>query len=193
MKKIIVLFFISIFSLFFGQKAKTIVKKNTAKINCFLPNGEKCPQEKLGQNMYETNINFEPKRRTWFSYPKEGRYKNVFVVFKSLTKDPLYVHPYKGEEYTPEEIKEIINETDYSYYFGDYYKGYPPSGLYMDIEKFINEKTLIDSFVLDTLGSPSDYGESYTKGRSTKYYYYSQYKVKIWFVNGLAVGYDRTK
>lgn len=194
MGKIITIILISIFSLSFGQKKKTHTKQvNSYKINCYLPTGEKCPNEKLGKNMYETDKYFEPKKRTWFSYSKEGKYRGIYVVFKSFTREPLYIHPNDGAEYTPEEIKEIINEIDYSYYFGNYYKGYPPSGLYMDIEKYINEKTLIDSFVLDTLGSPSDYGESYTNGRSTKYYYYSQYKVKIWFANGLAVGYDRTK
>ena len=56
-----------------------------------------------------------------------------------------------------------------------------PSGLYMDIEKYINEKTLIDSFVLDTLGLHQIMENHILMVSPQNIIIIANTKVKIWF------------
>lgn len=168
-----------------GQKKKTASVQPVQKINCYLPDGEKCPSDKVRKNMFETSKFFEEKGRTWFTWIKGESNLKGFVVLKSLTKKPLYVLFQDKIEHTPEDVKEMISKSDYSFYFGS-----SNSGLKMDIDKLIKEKSLTDTFLLDTLGSPTKTYESHFNGKNVSVMDYSYMRIKIYLVNSIAIGYD---
>lgn len=178
MKKVFLFLFMAASIISFSQKKTAEI----AKINCYLPTGEKCPPSKVGINMSETNKFFEPKKRTWFASVKGY---GAFVVFKSLTKEPLYINAYDGKSYNPEEIKSFISKVDYSDYFG-YYN----TGLKYDIKKMINNKTLTDTFLIESFGSPTRTYESFINGKTVNVLEYQGYGLKIYLIDSIAVAYD---
>lgn len=178
-----ILLFISLHT--YGQ-TKNKKSNSPQKISCYLPSGEKCPDDKVGINMFTTNRNFESKSRTWFATPNQGRFKfKCSVVFKSFTKTPLYITPNEHEIYTKEDIDEIMNDLSYSYYFG-----VNNSGFKADLKKYIVEKKLTDIFLLETIGKPSRSKESYTNGKEVRFMEYDEFGVRIWLINGYAYSYD---
>lgn len=132
--------------------------------------------------MYEISKKFEPKSRTYFRSPKESK---AFVVFKAFTREPLYVLTNENKSSTKEEISNIIKNVDFDYYFGSY-----NSGLKADLKKFIQAKDLTDSFILDTMGSPTDTKEIFREGKTVRYMEYTKYNIRIYFLNSIAVSYD---
>ena len=157
------------------------------KINCYLPSGEKCPLEKTGINMNETSKFFEPKKRTWFTW-YNGYYKDIYkgtVVLKAFTREPLYIVFDDKNEHTSQEVKDLIEKADYDFYFGEY-----NSGLKMDLQKFIKAKTITDTFLLETLGSPTKSYESYYNGKTVMVMDYSYLRIKIYLLNSIAFAYD---
>ncbi|WP_300669424.1 hypothetical protein [Soonwooa sp.] len=184
MKKLLLLLSISVCSLGIAQKKKSSAPAKANKINCYLPSGDKCPSDKVGINILETNKYFAPKDRAWMGYSKNKDYSGT-VVLKSLTTDPLYVVVHDNKEKTPEEIKNYIDNVDLSSYFGSY-----NSGLKMDLKRMIKEKSLTDLYLLDTLGSPSKTYESFYNGKTVSVMDYSFKRIKIYLVNSVAVGFD---
>lgn len=169
-----------------GQNNTKKKSSKPRKITCYLPSGDKCPEEKVGINMLETNKNFAQKGTTWFTYPtKEFSKYKCFVVLKSFTKIPLYITPIDHDDYTKDDIILIMNNLDYSYYFGSTNIGFKS-----DLKELIDNKKLTDILLIERLGHPSQSKESYQNGRYLKYMDYDQYKIRIWLINGYAYSYD---
>ncbi|CAI9680435.1 hypothetical protein HZQ11_12375 [Elizabethkingia anophelis] len=184
MKKIIIFLLLGFFCYSFGQKKIANKQTKPSKISCYLPNGDKCPANIVGINIYETTKYFEPRNRAWLASTKNKDYK-CLIIYKSFTKEPLFVHTFDKQEHSAEEIINMINDTEFKYYFGDY-----NSGLKMDLQKYIDNRTLTDIFILDTLGSPTFSKESYQNGKSIRFMEYQGYGVRIWFSNSIGIGYD---
>ncbi len=172
MNKLITIFLLIISTKTFAQRS-----------DCYLPSGDKCPKEKnIGKNMLDLNKKFEQKSRTYFLFPAGT---SAFVVFKSFSKEPLYILTNKKTHSSKEEIKEMIENVDYQYYFGDY-----NSGLKMDLKKFIQNKSLTDLFILDTMGSPNESKETFRDGKSLRYMEFNKFGIRIYFSNSIAIAYD---
>lgn len=168
MKKYILLSTLLWAAMFFSQRT-----------DCYIPDGNKCPKNKnVGKNMDQLNFKFEPKGRTWFMFPKDG---DAFIVFKAFTREPLYVLTNKKESSTPDEIKALIADADFSQYKVKFIS---------TLKKYIDKKNLTDSFLLETIGSPDDSGERYQNGRSVKYMHYKQLGIRIYLNNSVAYAYD---
>ncbi|WP_086980222.1 hypothetical protein [Elizabethkingia miricola] len=191
MKKLILLFISCLFLISYGQK-KT-VKNDSNILNCYLPNGEKCSKEiTKSMTLRELNNYFEVKGRVWNT--STALDENAIIAFKSFTLMPLYIFFTNKKEYSSEKINDIIksiNKTNsgYIYYFGSHQYGHH-LGVKADIERFIKQKSLDEKFLLDTMGNPSEVKDSFYGGKHAKCYIYLKEGVRVYFVDGIAIGSD---
>jgi len=188
MKKILLLS-VLICGLIFGQKKHI---KTKPLLDCYLPTGEKCSEEQsAGKSINDLSKHFEIKGRTWFALTKED--EDVAIIYKSLTKDPLFIFVWAKKDFSQERIKDLIKRSEddfnYRYYFGKHQYG-SQWGLKNDLKTYIKEKRLDEEFVLSTLGEPTENKESLYGGKKAKCYVYGYYDVRIYFIDGVAVGYD---
>ncbi|SEV81582.1 hypothetical protein [Kaistella antarctica] len=154
-----------------------------SQFTCYLPTGEKCTAEQSkGRNLSEVMLNFDKYERMYFEFPKKT---TDFVVFKSLSKIPVFLLSTKND-YTKEEVQKNVEEIDFTYYFGQY-----NSGLKMNLDKLIEEKTGTDIFVTDSMDSPNESKEMNIKGKKLRYMTYSKYGLKLWFEDSILVGYEQ--
>lgn len=188
--RIISLFILMFISCFvFGQKKSKVKPPN---IDCYLPTGEKCSKEQSeGRSINDLSKNFEIKGRTWFAMTKED--EDVAIIFKSFTKEPLFIFVWGKKDFSQERIQDLIksseNDFHYKYYFGENRLG-KHFGLKSDLENYIKEKKLDETFVLNTLGSPTESKVSLFGGKKADCFIYSNYDIRIYFIEGLAVGFD---
>lgn len=153
--------------------------------NCYMPNGDKCPTNlNKGKTKADVDKNFELYGRTFSDNIKiNDRY--VSLVYKSLSKDLLYVDAPKGIILTKEKIDELSQNIDESFYWKK-----PYSGMVYDIKYMIKHRILDSKFVIDNLGSPSQSGESYRNNKSLLYLDYKSYGFKLWFLNDICIAID---
>lgn len=168
-------------------------KKNTSWFTCYLPNGLKCSNVLPSDNTIEkVSFHFEPKARTWTASTELD--ESIIIVFKSFTKEPLFILAINKKPYSSDKIKDFmqsINEdnSSYKYYFGTHNYGHH-WGLKGNIKTFIKEKTLDESFLLSTLGNPAEIKDSLFDGKAAKCLIYLIEGVRVYFVDGIAVGMD---
>jgi len=191
MKNIALVFTLCIFSFCPGQKKA--INSDSVVSNCYMPYGEKCSKDKMGaRTIGELNKLFEERGRTWNASTDLD--KDAIVTFKSFTMTPLYVLFLNKKEYSSEKINDIIKSVNkdnhsYTYYFGSHQYGHH-WGVKADIERFIKQKSLDEKFLLDTMGTPSEVKDSFYGGKPAKCYVYLKEGVRIYYINGMAVGYD---
>ncbi|WP_407486294.1 energy transducer TonB [Elizabethkingia anophelis] len=191
MKKLILLFISCLFLVSYGQKK--IVRKDSFILNCYLPNGEKCPKEiSKAKTLRELNNYFEEKGRAWNTSTDLD--EDAMIAFKSFTLIPLYVIFTNKKEYSSERINDIIksinkDNSGYNYYFGSHQYG-NHWGVKSDIERFIKQKSLDEKFLIETLGKPAIVKDSYYGGKPAKCHIYSKEGIRIYYVNEIAIGHD---
>lgn len=175
----------------FGQ-----TKTSTPWFTCYLPNGLKCSNILPTDNTIEkVGFHFEPKARTWTASTDLD--ESIHIVFKSFTMEALFILAVNKKPYSSEKIKEFIQSIDednssYNYYFGTHKYGHH-WGVKANIKTFIKEKILDESFLLSTLGSPVEIKDSLFDGKPAKCFVYLIEGVRIYFVEGFAVGMDELK
>ncbi|WP_260255079.1 energy transducer TonB [Elizabethkingia meningoseptica] len=165
-------------------------------MNCYLPNGEKCPKEiSKAKTLHELNNYFEEKGRAWNTSTDLD--EDAMIAFKSFTLTPLYIIFTNKKDYSSEKINDLINSINkdnsgYNYYFGSHQYGHH-WGVKADIERFIKQKSLDEKFLIETLGTPSEVKDSYYGGKPAKCYIYLKEGVRIYYINGIAIGYDKVE
>jgi len=168
-------------------------KKSAPLFTCYLPNGLRCPNLKPSDNTIEKiSFHFEPKARTWNASTDLD--ESILIVFKSFTKEPLFILALNKKPYSSDRIKDFINSinednSQYNYYFGLHKYGHH-WGVKANIKTFIKEKKLDEEFLLSTLGKPAEIKESLFDGNPAKCYLYLIEGVRVYFVDGLAIGMD---
>lgn len=183
MKKLSFLF-IFLMTLCLGQKSKS----KPISVNCYLPTGEKCSKEQSSlKTMAELNKHFETKGRVWDVFLSDEK---IVIAFKSFTVTPLYILLFDDRELSAEKIKDYINSinedvTGFSYYWLNNKYGFKD-----DIKQYIEKKILDEAFLIETLGYPVESKQSLFGGKPAKCLIYLKEGLRIYTVDGLAVGFD---
>ena len=191
MKSLSIVFILCFFSFSYGQKKA--INNDSVVTNCYMPNGEKCSKDKMkARTIGELDKLFEEKGRAWNASTDLD--KDAIVTFKSFTMTPLYVLFLNKKEYSSEKINDIIKSVNkdnhsYTYYFGSHQYGHH-WGVKADIKSYIKEKLLDEMFLLETLGKPSEIKDSFYGGKPAKCYVYLKEGLRIYFIDGIAIGYD---
>lgn len=170
----------------FGQK-----KKEVSTFECYLPSGLKCKDLSPKDNtIHKISLHFEPKGRIWTA--SSDLDKSIIIVFKSYTKEPLFIVSINKKPYSADRIRDFIfsvnpENSSYNYYFGKHDYG-NHWGVKANTRTFIEKKILDEEFLTKNLGSPAEIKESVYDGEPAKCLVYLIEGMRVYFVNGMAVG-----
>ena len=160
------IFFILIFS------SITIAQQ----VNVYLPNGtmKKFPPNTTFGEIEKT---FEPMQRITSYYCECGEITQV--CYKFFTKEPLFIITKK-----PECIKKCLKSFNFKKFMRSLL-------VEIDIKRYMEEKTLTDLYILETLGHPDDLKKDVTGANEYELWFYNDYNLVLKILNGYVIGFMR--